>query len=644
MTVEQGNTTTDMINTEPNDYEEMLTNSFIEEPTAEATENKVEEKPSDIQKFTYNNKDYYAVTDNENIDFYTSDFFHINNKGNHEFFKNVYPNSDKIPLDDSEKEQLKEILNKAKEIPSKKMRKPLFNTTKSELHDNNFIPGTILEISVKDKDSKDQSKAYFKIDDNYILRKVTSTNYRSNGSISQIANASSLNNISAFNFLDKTNSRINSIIKSRYFASNNKSQMNDEDIEQINKIQFEFKFKDVTNQFNKDIENGTKKKSDQNNELPKLTTFDEVPDFINEMLKKKHKELTPEQYTESMFNMTKKLYEIPYEDRNISDYNKKLIIPLMKMYKNTDQSQEELRKAFNQYMFDHKNQLIQFGNLYAETHTPGYSGYKRYHSDYSTNQRDTYLKAIQEDKYPIMTAKNAPDYIYNPENMQLYKGNDMICLQTNNALNNLDAQAYVPVNSYNKIGGQVPREFRTSCRFVSRGTDSRGRAVYDVVVPVKPTRREKKMQKLQAKEELRRNIFDAKFNYKFNQLPTFYTQLQPIPEKQPPLAPSTFTSTLGELPKEANIEDRINYDTKALYIASLTKTPYVPATNWTAEPFKSELLNYVGNNIEKVRVANNNIYNSLSTEIKNTNNRINQNIQTVEKKNENKIERKGKHR
>ena len=366
-----------------------------------------------------------------------------------------------------------------------------------------------------------------------------------------------------------------------------------------------------------------------------------IPEDVKRYYKQNKKiELSPENYTKKLFEMTKALNKVDYNYQNISDVDKKLIKPLLDKYKTTDGSDSELKKVFNQFIFDNQDDevLDRYGILFMKTRDSHFNGYEKKHSQHVKSDMDDNLRAIKENKHPLQQTGVVPDYIYNPVNNAIYRGNNQMALARNNLLNGINTPAYVPMSNLLNQNANISN-MKAKCMIIANGMNSNGQYVYTLCVPCKPTRAEKKA----AKEEMRRNIFDAKYKYKYGSLPEFNTKLALIPEKQPPVENTELLQRPGAIDlRKADIETQLNYDIANYIYCSLTKEPFQSCRDWKKEPAKSEFFKFALNNPEKMMRISNVAYentvknarpNAISNENSNTNNNVLVNMnENVEKK------------
>ena len=355
-----------------------------------------------------------------------------------------------------------------------------------------------------------------------------------------------------------------------------------------------------------------------------------IPEDVKRYYKQNKKiELSPENYTKKLFEMTKALNKVDYNYQNISEVDKKLIKPLLDKYKKTDGSDSELKKVFNQFIFDNQNDevLDRYGILFMKTRDNHFNGYEKKHSQHVKSDMDDNLRAIKENKHPLQQTGVVPDYIYNPVNNAIYRGNNQMALARNNLLNGINTPAYVPMSNLLNQNANISN-LKAKCMIIANGMNSNGQYVYTLCVPCKPTRAEKKA----AKEEMRRNIFDAKYKYKYGSLPEFNTKLALIPEKQPPVENTELLQRPEAIDlRKADIETQLNYDIANYIYCSLTKEPFQSCRDWKKEPAKSEFFKFALNNPEKMMRISNVAYentvknarpNAISNENSNTNNNV----------------------
>lgn len=233
------------------------------------------------------------------------------------------------------------------------------------------------------------------------------------------------------------------------------------------------------------------------------------------------------------------------------------------------------------------------------------------------------IDSIQKNQFPIMEAKDNVDYIVNPKDYSIYKGYNQLGLQINNALNNLDTTSYVPLKDFYNNKGIMNQKLKTCSQIITKGRDEEGNYIFEIVVPCKVRHKDKKKEKQRAKEEKRRNIFDAKFNYKYGELPLYYTELNINDKFQRPQLDKKYVNEIKKRQCDSDIEQRFNNDMANYFACMFTKEKYVPQTDWTKSKWKDELLNFAVNNPDKVVNIANSSYRDIKNKFVEVNNEMN---------------------
>ncbi len=453
--------------------------------------------------------------------------------------------------------------------------------------------------------------------------------FRASTHLTQKANAENIHGINAF-----------AIIQNQFAVHmlNAKYQEHPDNEEVFVDNDISLSFTNITKQA-KESEKRQKKTLLTNNHLndaeldeDTIVSVNTIPEDVKVYYKdNKHKEISQEEYTQKLFEMTKSFNKVDYNYQNISDVDKKLIKPLLDKYKKTDGSERELKKVFNQFVFDNQDSAIleRYGILFMKTRDKHFKGYTKKHNPHVQHDMDDNLRAIKNNKHPLQQNGVVPDYIYNPVNNAIYRGNNQIALARNNLLNDINTNAYVPMSNLLNQNANVSN-MRAKCMIIANGMNSSGQYVYTVCVPCKPSRYERKAAKKAAKEEMRRNIFDAKYKYKYGNLPVFQSHLELIPEKQPPINNSEQLQKPSPIDlNKADIETQLNYDIANYVYCALTKEPFQSCRDWSKEPAKSEFFNFALNNPEKMMRISNIAYENTVKNARpnsNTNENINVNV------------------
>ena len=509
----------------------------------------------------------------------------------------------------------------------------------------NLYEGQILEITTKQ--NNESSTAYFQIKKStkgkLYLSKYSDNDFKPNGYREQKINAENLNTANVEKLFNK-DEKIDEQFLKRILYQKFKDKNPESKIEKSwYSEEIKASFKDITDEVNKKREKYKAKiKNSENEQKTTSPLIKEIPQEITEFFKKnKNINLSNEEYSERIFNMTKKLNSIPYYDQNISDFDKKTLKPLLTKYKKTNGTDEELRKVFDQYVFDNNStkELIKLGLIYKKSLDKNFKGFKKQRTKYIENEREELIEAFNKKKLPFTNKQDEISYIMNPLTNAIYQGFNQLALQINNNLQNINAQHYVDLKNYTKSNPNPSMKIKS--HVICLGPNKNGHNTYLIGVPVKPTRKERKAEKLQAKEELRRNIFDAKFKYKNGKLPEFETQLNFV-EKQIKLAePENVKITIDENKKDKNIQEKLQLDIENFFKAALTKEPFTPKSDWNSKDQASELLKIIMEKPEEIVKIANESYQNIAKQIRtneniniNTNENIKENTETNIQKNE----------
>lgn len=401
---------------------------------------------------------------------------------------------------------------------------------------------------------------------------------------------------------------------------------------------------------NEDIKKQNKKKSEKETEVAN-PEIEIIPPIAEEYFKKIKPDLnlTKEVYLNYLFNLTTKINGIPDEKLHMSKTDKELIKPLMEKYKNTDGSKEELRKAFFEFIGENNTveKQTEIGNFFVKNHKKGLGIIKNIFP-YAEKNRDLFVEAINADVFPIMTFCKAPDYIYNPENNHIYNGNTQIALQTNNRIHNITETQYSPLQTLRSLNADINQKYQKTFIIEDLGLNKNGNKVYCVMIPSKAaTKKQIKELKEEQKLNLKNEVDQAKLNYKKNMRGLKFKKKfgrDPVyPEPSTPQKPFSGAENLTQIQNTTSetfdIEKAYKVDVHNYIVASLTKTDYVPQTDWTKPENKKALLEFAQNNPEKMISIHNSEFKNIKEEIasninskKNTNENTQQDTNTSSKK------------
>lgn len=503
---------------------------------------------------------------------------------------------------------------------------------KIDVKELKIAPGNIIEVKLQDpQNKKDDSVAYFEIrkkkdSEELYLKSFNSEAFHSNGYQEQFLNSSNLDLQNAKVLLDKE--LLHASLAAKFKALN--PNLGAEEWYNFNPKNINLQIKDVTKDVLKEKKEN-EKLEEQKIETAQKEVLLDVPSDILEYAEKKNKTVTKESYTKNIFKMLKTLSQIPYYNQNISDEDKKFLKPLLDKFNQKD-TEEHKQNVFNQYIFDNKNKnsedIERLGIIYKKNvlneHFKGFEKKRTPHVQY---EMDENLRAVAENKYPIMNYQENVSHIANPITNELYKGNNAIALQRSNLMNGIDENFYIPINQVYKNGGIINPNYRMKAQIIALGKNNVGQNMYAYVVPAKSCY---KATKKMRKEELRRAIFDAKFNYKYGELPTFETEVvktQRLPvQNAQNIIPPTMEPNMS-------FEQHVAYDTAMYHYASLTQTPYTPSLPYTKEPYKQQLYNMIANHPEETIKMNNKEYVKIAEQTKikeRSNENVNTNVNTLE--------------
>lgn len=589
-----------------------------------------------ISHFNHKNEDYLAIL-SKTEQGYTKNILHLS-ENSFEFIPEtkelIESEINSIKLNDKETKEIVSLINKGLKINSKEENKEISSQKQQfqEIKETNYVnykqlktneekieflkkagieEGKVFEITAKAKNGneKEESKAYFEVykakNGELYLRPDTRSGLTDTGYNDMIANASRLAHTNAIALLS------DEFAKHRLNGEYQKTGLNNQD---FSDYEITFSKKDVTKLAEKNrkelekyrIEKLREKNDSEKNisDNVKLELISKVPETVENIYKNKNRQINEEIYTKHVFNMFKKIAAVTPEDRNISNFDKKIFKDLIDNMSKFNGDESKQLKIFNQWIFDNnKNseKMVILGNLFEKTHSEGFKGYEIKRSEYTKLNRDKNLEAIEENKLPIMFAQDSVDYIYNPEDNKIYNGNTQIALHRNNNIQDYQTDTYVELPQLLKQNNNLNTNKKLKCELVDAGFDEFGRKHFQILVPCKPSRAEIKKEKQARKEEYRRNIADAKYLKKYGELPVYKTSLQPIPANQPPIAEKMDLKNPFERPtKESSIEEKLNYDYTNYFIAMLAKEKFEPATEWTSKENKEELKKFAKENPEKI--------------------------------------------
>ena len=544
-----------------------------------------------------------------------------------------------------------------------------FEERNKYLEENGIKEGQVYEIKTKSLNAKtketEESTAYYEVfrkkDGDLALRPdkkdLDLQLVKNNTNSHQVGNAENLAGVSALALLSNT------LASNKINAEYQKSGLNDKDFSDFD---ISFIKKDISSEMLKkrqEIQKQKLKKAKEENkkgfevtqeDKTKDIYFSSVPDNVKSIFEDKKRNIDNKIYTQKVYEMFKKIASFPQEDRNISNFDKRAFSDIISNMEKTKNDSEKQKKVFNQWVFDNdrsnSDRIINLGNLFEKTHKSDFTGYEKKHNGFTKDQREKNLEAIEKKCLPFMKEQNRVDYIVNPENNKIYDGSTQLALQRNNIMNNYktDAYASLPELLKQNYANNSSMKMKVSCEIVDLGKDSFGHSHYQILVPVKPSFKERrqmkkeeklssKMQKEMRNEEYRRNIQDAKFQKKYGALPQYETAVQPLPLNQPALISNDKISRNYEKPgNESTVEEKLKYDTESYFMSMFTKEPYKPYTNWEDRKNRKEIFDFVQNNPEKYEKILKESYTNVRNQVKanvNANQNVNENVQTDEKEN-----------
>ena len=357
------------------------------------------------------------------------------------------------------------------------------------------------------------------------------------------------------------------------------------------------------------------KEKDENEKKPTVP----VPEKLRRDGIANERPVSEEDYTELLYLRSKEIFMLEDEDRNMSEEDKKYFKKLWKAYSETDGSEKEMRKAFDSYIRnpDNENDIMGMG-ICMEKHILSNQEFKRNIPAEIKYNADTQLMAVKNNKHPLQIA-GIPPLIFNPEENSIYRGCAQMLLQTNNNMNGMNEKAYVTASQAQQAGGMMLPNYKASTLLVPHGQDSRGRYVYQMLVPCSALAKrnaEKEMRKLekdQVKLAYKNALNELKFFKKHHMLPLYRINMTSDP--LPPQANISDINIGYPPPADAPIEKIVEHDTKAFLAAALTQTQYTPTVDYTKSPYKEALEQFIKKNPQKTIENQNQSYLEIGQQI-----------------------------
>lgn len=448
------------------------------------------------------------------------------------------------------------------------------------------------------------------------------------------------------------------------FASNRLNAMFQKsglDDRNFSDYEISFERKDISKKILKQREENQKNKikalrnlKENTKETEEINTvvFSKVPEMVKKIYEEKNRPIDEHIYTAKIFEMFHNIAAVPKEDRNISKFDQKAFSDIISSMEKFNGDIEKQKKVFNQWVFDNErsnnDRLINLGYLFEKTRDKHFTGYEIQRSEYEKEQREKNLEALKNNLLPFMTPKNSVDYIHAADDNKIYSGETQLALQRNNLTNgyNTDCYANLPSLISNNVLGHQP--MKVSCEIVDLGQDSYGHNHYQLLVPVKPSFKERlkaraeekktsKMEKELRNLEYKKNVQDALFKKKYGTLPVYETSVQPVPVNQPPIMKPNEIRLQNERPAEnSSTAEKVRYDMENFFKCMFTKEPFVPQTDWTSKEAKQALEEFIKTNPEKYSKAADEAYTSVQSQVRakaRANENVNQNIMENENKN-----------
>ena len=257
--------------------------------------------------------------------------------------------------------------------------------------------------------------------------------------------------------------------------------------------------------------------------------------------------------------------------------------------------------------------------------------------DYTKSTMEENLKAIENGKFFLQQNNIVPNYIFNPENNEVYKGEAQMYLQNENLKNNENNTMYSPFHQAISNGLNIPPGMKPKATII-KYPEQNGIQVYDIVVPSRNfIKKQEKMLKEERKLIAQNKINESKFYQKYGYVPAYPQTLQE--EKQPPLInKEQLKIDKPQISLENKIEGVIEHDMKMYWACSFAKVPFKPTVNYNESPYKEQLAAFVKSNPKKMEKIANETYENITTQIKkqkNSNQNTNTNENNQEKQNTN---------
>ena len=373
---------------------------------------------------------------------------------------------------------------------------------------NGIKEGSVYSVNVSNKDGSENTTAFFEVyrskKDNTLRLKPYNkdASFKSNGNLFFKANADLLKGASALALISDDFAE-----KKIYATYRNNNPGIEFQTEKLN-----FSKTDITKLALKSIENNKKeknkvlieKRTDSDKETDFNSVINKVPSAVEDIYNNKGRKINSDIYTSKMFDMFKKLSEIPPEDRNMNNLEKKIFGPFLKKLSENKNDQNEQKKIFSQWVFDNNGKQIldNAGLLFEKSLNDNFKGWRIKRNSYDEKERDENVEAILNDSLPIMKDHKNVDYIYDPETRSLYKGNTQMALQRNNELQDYKTDTYVSSDNMIKNNLEtVKKGMKVKYEVCNIGKDNLGRDHFQILVPCKPSWSERRAARKEEKKE-----------------------------------------------------------------------------------------------------------------------------------------------
>lgn len=359
----------------------------------------------------------------------------------------------------------------------------------------------------------------------------------------------------------------------------------------------------------------------------KKIILDHVPEYIKEYYKKNNLKINNEKYTNNIYKMIKKISQIKFQDLQLSEHDKEALFPLIKNINKTGKTEAEIETEFKKYIINpkNKNNIEVFGSIYKKSLSKSFRGFKKTISPLDKKETEKNIFAIKNNLFPIMKPSKEINYILNPDTKQIYPGATQMMLQRDNNIYNRSDTGYAFNSNLSKNGAAL--NYKVSTEVIYKGIDGDGHKHFELLVPCSAiTKKNKSENKIIAEEKYKKTIEEAKNNKNINKEAFDLIKKAALFEKKygypyykdnckKQSAIITENLVIPAVINKNDIKETISHDMKNYITCMFSKKPYEPSVNYTKEPYKSQLLNFVQNNPSQIIRLSNESYQNIKQQI-----------------------------